>query len=515
MKKQQYKFILFIALIGLFTLSSNSIYSTAQTSLDDDSSLYHQIVDYDPNYYSFNVTPGKYAVVSFRSGDASLDGYLFGDLGYTIQLGETYIHYFTEIDWREVGFFTIDGTDLSEVTTYYARAGQESPTLGNYYWIELENGESSGVQSINVGEQLGGSFSLGEVIDSYQVYLHSNKTYSIELDVPSDKTFDLYLCKGISDEDSSLGESRSNSLGADESIVRSVPADGYYCIVVTNPDYTTGSYNIKINELGDDNPKYSTTYDSNGGLTTYAAIARANKYCIIGVRGGPSWGPTIILYEDLGHTIELLSTSAQYRDSEIMWDEVAFLTFDATNLIQDKALFVQFTTSSVNYVYHWIEIENGDGTGLQEISPGDTVNGGFTSNEVFDSYLISLESTKSYNISLTVPVDKTFDLFIGHGIFSETSADASSHSDSPGANEEISSFNPAYTGDYVIIVSNPDYSSGNYVLEISTEVEDGDGNGAGIPGYNISILISFAFVFCMFSIGLIRKKLKLVNFIND
>ena len=172
-------------------------------------------------------------------------------MGMTDKLAETGVNYNNaEIDWREVGFFTIDGTAFSQVKSYYIH--YETWYSDRYYYLEMENGAGTGVSELSVNTPVDGTIIENEVIDAYQVNLDSTKYYDISLDVPTGVTFDLFLCYAISDEESAIASSHSDELGVEEKIESFQPdSSGYYCIVVTNPESTqSGDYILKVQESG-------------------------------------------------------------------------------------------------------------------------------------------------------------------------------------------------------------------------------------------------------------------------
>ena len=394
------------------------------------------------------------------------------------------------ISYDEVGFFVINGTELVAEKPYYIKYDQWT---GDYHWIEYENGENTGMKSLNIGDEVIGSFDAMEVIDAYQIYLETGKTYDIILDVPTGNTFDLYLNDGLSDDDSSIAFSHSDTIGEDENIITSVLVDGYYCIVVTNPENSSGAYSLSVNILEDDDPGYVLCYDN---FNIYAIQVQPGNYTVIGFRAGPDaedWQDAD-LYDDITMDASLIDIRMWYRSTTISYDEVGFFVIDGTGFGSVEDYYIKYDQWTGDY--HWIEIENGENTGMKSLNIGDEVIGSFDAMEVIDAYQVYLESGKTYNITLTVPASNTFDLYLNDGLSDDDSAIAFSHSDTLGVDEYIS-HTISVAGYYCIVITNPNFSSGDYTLNIilsdSTNGDDGngdDGNGGGeqIPGYMIELM---------------------------
>ncbi|MFX1499574.1 MAG: hypothetical protein ACFFDH_01265 [Promethearchaeota archaeon] len=496
--------------------SAGSYSLSVKRLLDDDPGyveFYYNTID-----YTIPVIPGNYTVVGCRAGPgaASLHAVLYSDAAHTSELEDTYMYYDgSNVEWQEAGFFTIDGTGLSSMTPYFM---EFTAWKGDFHWFEYENGEATGMKLLNVGDEIDGSLDAMEVLDAYQVYLDADYTYNITLDVPATRTFDLYFCNGLNDKDNALAYSHSDTVGADENIISSVPIDGYYCIVVTNPDYSAGSYSLSVKRLLDDDPGYVEFYYN---TIDYTIPVIPGNYTVVGCRAGPGAASLhAVLYSDAAHTSELEDTYMYYDGSNVEWQEAGFFTIDGTGLSSMTPYFMEFTAWKGDF--HWFEYENGEATGMKLLNVGNQVAGSLSSNEVIDAYQVSLEAGNTYNITLEIPTDRTFDLFLCSGISDGGSALASSHSDITGADEKISQ-TISTAGDYCIIVTNPDYSSGTYTLSIILS-EGGDGNGDGdgdgdgdggtedggggaVPGYIIEVISLTALISLISIIILNRKKI--------
>ncbi len=471
--------VLIFSIISSFTMSTASV---QQTVLSDDSPLYDQSEEETSTLQSKNyiadVQPGNYTVVAFRSGPGGCcpETQLYGDAGHTLLVSDTGFRYRDDtVSWDEVCFYTIDGTSLGTVTPYYIRYYNGAIDT-QYFWVEMENGFGNGMKDISLNDTVEGSFTADEVIDAYQVYLDADLTYYVALDVPADKTFDLFLCRGVSNEENALRYSHSDNLGADESFTCSVPVSGYYTIIVTNPNWTTGNYSLLVEELIGDSPVYSKTHmtSSSETKTIYSLPIQPGKYGIIGFRGGPGGCcPEVELYSDVSHTTLVSETGFRYRDDTVSWDEVGFFTIDGTSLSTITSYYVNYVKGATDDYLHWVEIENGKNTGMKSLTVNETMDGSINDNEVFDAYQAYLETGNTYNFTLDVPGDKTFDLFLCYGTSNEENALYSSHSDNLGTDETITGFKPDVTGYYCVAVSNPDaLQSGSYQLSIqgSTQV---------------------------------------------
>ena len=468
MKIKTAPILLGIVLFLLFNSFINtSMAFISQSTLTDDTPIYTAGDSNGEAWYSMSVQPGNYCVFGVRSATAAVEDLdLFADVGYTQLLADTQItRDVDEIVWQEVGFLTVDGTAFSDATDYYVYIdtyGQE------YYYAEMESGEGTGMTDMTVGQPIEADFTNNEVLDAYQVYLEETRSYTITLDVPTGKTFDLFLCHGISDEDSALAYSHNDALSADEVITRSVPVSGYYCIIVTNPSYTSDDYTLTVEELADDCPSYIHTYQ-NEGETTHAMMVQPGKYAVFGARSGTDRIEDLDLYSDLGFTDLLIDTITQYVSDGVEWDEIGFVTVDGTDFSSETPYYIYMDTYGPEYYY--VEMENGQGTGMTDITVDQTVNANFTSNEVFDAYQIYLAENQSYFISLEVPSGKTFDLFLCQGISDEDSALAYSYNNALGADESIIRSVPT-SGYYCIIVTNPDWTSGDYSLTVEPLEDD-------------------------------------------
>ncbi|MFX1515744.1 MAG: hypothetical protein ACFFC6_05500 [Promethearchaeota archaeon] len=457
----------FLLFTIFFSFISFSKASASESTLTDDTPVYTAGNTNGEAWYSMSVQPGNYCVFGVRSATAAVEDLdLFADAGYTQLLADTQItRDVDEIEWQEVGFLTVDGTAFSDATDYYVYIdtyGQE------YYYAEMESGEGTGMTDMTVGQTIEADFTNNEILDAYQVYLEETRSYTITLDVPTGKTFDLFLCYGISDEDSALAYSHNDALSADEVITRSVPVSGYYCIIVTNPSYTSDDYNLTVEVLADDTPSYIHTYQ-NEGETTHAMMVQPGKYAVFGARSGTNRIEDLDLYSDLGLTDLLIDTITQYVSDGVEWDEIGFVTVDGTAFSSETPYYIYMDTYGPEYYY--VEMENGQGTGMTDITVDQTVNANFTSNEVFDAYQIYLAENQSYIISLDVPSGKTFDLFLCQGISDEDSALAYSYNNALGADESIIRSVPT-SGYYCIIITNPDWTSGDYSFTVETLEDD-------------------------------------------
>ena len=465
----------------VFTISSfsRSTASVQQTVLSDNSPLYTTTDSNDEAFYITNVQPGNYTVVGVRSAVDAGTAALYTDLGYTQKISDVVIQYDSdEINWDEVGFFTVDGTGLTIETPYYLKAYN----FIDYHYVEMENGMGTGMVDLDVNDTASGSFVGNEILDAYQVYLEVGNTYYISLDVPTGKTFDLFLCYGISNEESSLGYSHVDSLSADESITRSISVSGYYCIVVTNPAFTTGDYTLSIKALADDNPVYSSSY--HGDEVTYAVPVQPGNYSVMGIRSAVDAG-NFDLYTDVGYIDKISDVTIQFDSDEIKWDEVGFFTIDGTGFASETSYYLH----ARNFInYHYVEMENGMGTGMVDLDVNDTVSGSFSEDEIFDAYQVYLEVGNTYHIFLDVPLAKTFDLFLCYGISNEESSLGYSHVDTLGADESITR-SVSVSGYYCIVITNPDFTSGDYTLSIKELQDDEPVHASSYLNYEVTYAV--------------------------
>jgi hypothetical protein len=207
--------------------------------------------------YSFNVQSGTYAVVAvlYLQSVISLDVYnplyfyLYSTDDFTQTVSTTALQprIMRKANWRSLGFFTIDGSNLDNDKPYSVGV---KGSFGESFIIEMENGKNSSMQMLDINTSVTSSFINDEILDAYQVYFESGFTYNITLDVPENISYDLFLSKGAMDEKTALASSLSDEHGIDESI-NSFTANetGYHCIVVTNPNCYQGSYTLDITGL--------------------------------------------------------------------------------------------------------------------------------------------------------------------------------------------------------------------------------------------------------------------------
>ncbi len=464
----------FFGLFGIFILCStisSLIMSTAyvqQYVLTDDSPFYSAATSGEALYIA-NTQPGNYTVVGVYTSDSDGSFNLYQDDAYTQVVTENFV-------WKNsVGFHTIDGTSLTSVTPYYLKVSG----VGQGCYVEMENGESTGIIKLNVNDSINGSFSINEVFDAYQIYLETGLTYQITLDVPGVNNFDLFLCHGFSALGYGmrpLGYSENDVLGADESILRSVPASGFYCIVVTNAEHVAGDYTLSVGTLEDNNPEYSPAY---AGSNYYTVPVQPGNYTVVGVYTSDSDG-SFDLYQDDAYT-QAVTQNHVWKKS------VGFHTIDGTSLTSVTPYYLMVSGVGDGC---YVEMENGESTGITKLNVNDTTSSSFSVSEVFDAYQIYLETGLTYNITLDVPGVNNFDLFLCHG-FSALGTGKKplgySMNDVLGADESITSSGPA-SGFYCIVVTNTKHASGNYTLSIqgstigsSTETTSASSGTTSVP----------------------------------
>lgn len=261
MIRREFSISLFLVLIiSIYIQFSPAIAASGPVVLSDDTlSVSSTQGEGDNEFnYTFNVQPGKYAVIAVLHGIPNEDASsyrsflsVFSDASYSQSVSYTEFNAMNpKIDPKNVKFFCINGINLENENSYYAQCGYiDSPGTPGYklkvwYRIEIENGNNTGMRILDVNSSVTGEIK-SEIFDAYQVYLEADRAYNITLTGGSTSCYDLYLSNG-----STLASSCITTWGANETIVSFIPEKtGYFCLIVTNPVWSNAEYELEIKRV--------------------------------------------------------------------------------------------------------------------------------------------------------------------------------------------------------------------------------------------------------------------------
>jgi hypothetical protein len=172
------------------------------------------------------------------------------------------------------------------------------------------------------------------------------------------------------------------------------------------------------------------------------------------------------LYSDDNYTQEVSTTALQPRiQKKATWRSLGFFTIDGANLENEKPYYAGvLAVWGQRFI---IEMENGKNTSMQILEVNKSVTSSFNDIEIIDAYQVYFESGFTYNITLDVPSNISYDLFLFKGTRNEKAALASSHSEEHGIDESINSLIVNDTGYYCIVITNPNFYQGSYTLDIT------------------------------------------------
>lgn len=172
------------------------------------------------------------------------------------------------------------------------------------------------------------------------------------------------------------------------------------------------------------------------------------------------------LYSDEDYTQEVSTTALQPKiQKKATWRSLGFFIIDGSNLENEKPYYAG--VCAVWGQLFIIEMENGKNSSMKILEGNNSVTGSFTDIEIIDAYQVYFESGFTYNITLDVPANISYDLFLSKGTRNEKAALASSHSEEHGIDESINSLIVNETGNYCIVITNPNCYQGSYTLDIT------------------------------------------------
>ncbi|MFX0182011.1 MAG: hypothetical protein ACFE95_02920 [Candidatus Hodarchaeota archaeon] len=209
---------------------------------------------------------------------------------------------------------------------------------------------------------------------------------------------------------------------------------------------------------------HTDNYSFNVQSGTYAVVAVLYLQSVISL---DVYNPLYFyLYSADDFTQTVSTTALQPRIMrKANWKSLGFFTIDGLNLDNDKPYSVGVKGSfGESFI---IEMENGKNSSMQMLEVNTSVTSSFTDLEIIDAYQVYFESGFTYNITLDVPENISYDLFLSKGAMDEKTALASSLSDEHGRDESINSFIANETGYYCIMVTNPNCYQGSYTLDIT------------------------------------------------
>lgn len=440
---------------------------SAQTTLEDDSPILPIATE---TQFTANLTKGNFSVVAIRTAD--ING---GDLTLNLYEDSSYSTVLESADYMGFKGFTFiayNGKDLTGLKNNY----YDISTTQDWdeIIIEMENGMTNGLIEMQISDYFG-DFAVNEIIDTYIVDLNPDVLYDISLDSVSSEDYDLYLAGVTEFCNPGTTFARSDAGLDSERIIGSVLAPGKYCIIVTNPHNTDGSYALNFDRIYDDSP--FTIPQPAATTGKYAWDVYKNEYSLVAAKAMNTVGGVFTLTSYQTSTYQTEKNSIEFTGNA----GLLYIISNGMGLISNYST-EYFTISPKNWETIILEMENGQGTGMNLLPLDSSTYSNLKDIEIIDTYLLNLNSSNMYNISLDVPHNADLDIRLA-GPTTGGNIGLVAESKRPGFdNDEFIYYTPEVDGIFCLIITKLIDVLADYYVEAKIYSGDPtDTDGDGIP----------------------------------
>ena len=420
-------------------------------------------------FYEFDVDTQHYAIFAVRH--VSTDGVSYPELEFYdnpsysgTALNAVKILSTQTPHHRNLGFIARNGYEMSEVTSTYVKVDWYP---GYQYRCEMKNN----TDTLTLGESRQGSFYADEIFDCYQVYLETGLNYNFTLELPIGADFDLYLLQGdLASSKDYLAYSSSPYNGDDEHIYHCPGQAGFYCIVVTNPLGQDATYNITAsNFVIDDSPieLHQKGANHNAGTGWFSVNTTANTYSLIAaqeITADPDF-ISLRFFDNPNHLGSPIG-GIDHWDGAYVGGDMIF----ATRLAGAEDFRTYVEVDYTDYFEYRFEVENGESTGLVHINGNSSLQGYMGNPEFVDAYQVTMTAGWDYVVTLEVPPEVDFDLCLLKGDMAHAGNCESMMLTNHAGTDEIITYTPDETGEYLIVVFDREGYESQYGLTVDEYV---------------------------------------------
>ncbi len=462
--------ILCISVVPLLNLTP-LIKGTAETILVDDTPIGPSVTD---TQFTANVTAGNFSVVAVRAADpmgGELTLNLYSDSSFSTAMDTTNFMGFDGFT-----FIAYNGKDLTGTKTNYYDISTSQDW--NKIIIEMENGMNDGLIELALSDYYYGSFTTNEIVDAFIIDMTTDVLYDISIDSVSDEDYNLYLA-GVTEHCNPTTAFARSDIGTDfEHIVGSISVPGKYCVIVTNPHLTEGSYTLNIGQIFDNSPFEIPQPEATTGK--YAWNVHQYSYSVVAVKAIDTTAGvfTFSSYETSNYLTE--KNKIEFTGSA----GLLYMITSGQGLVTNASTGY-YTISPKTWESITLELENGQETSMNKVPLDSPVFSNLKKIEIIDTYLLNLTSTVMYNISLDVPFNADLDMHLA----GPTSGGRSNgvqlvaESNRPGtAKDEFIYYTPETTGIFCLIITKMKDVMADYYVGLKKYTGDPtDTDGDGVP----------------------------------